>query len=294
VDAVVPSLRREPLLIGVTGPDRGGFVSWFFTRLMLWRCGARAVRITPRRSCDVATLDGIVFGGGADVSEPLSLALTPPVEGESELPLRRLSWRHHLMAPLIVILRWLGSRRSHGQDLARDRCELALLGEAEARQLPVLGICRGAQLLSMARGGTLLRRVDDLYEERPRLYTALPRRLVRLEPGSLLRSVLGRELLHVNSLHHHAIELAGTGFRVAAREPEGIVQAVERALPVLWWGVQWHPEFLPQSRAQQRLSRYWVEACRQRKQARNAAGAAEVLAGQKIRKPGQASRTAAG
>lgn len=264
----MPSRRSEPLLIGVTGPDRGGFVSWFFARLMLWRCGARAVRITPRRSCDVDSLDGVVFGGGADVSEPLSLALAPAGGATSDLPLSRLSWRHHLMAPLIVILRWLGSRRSHGQDLARDRSELALLAEAEQRELPVLGICRGAQLLSMARGGTLLRRVDELYEERPRLYTALPRRLVRLEPGSLLRAVLGRELLYVNSLHHHAIELPGEGFRVAAREPAGIVQAVERTLPVLWWGVQWHPEFLPQSRAQQRLSRYWVDVCRQQKQKR--------------------------
>jgi len=290
----VPALRRERLLIGVTGPDRGGSAGWFFARLMLWRCGAQAVRITPRRSCDVATLDGIVFGGGADVSEPLSTALAPPVEAASDLPLGGLSWRHHLVAPLVVLLRWLGSQRSHGQDLARDRSELALLAEADARQLPVLGICRGAQLMSVARGGTLLHRIDDLYEERPRLYTALPRRLVRLEQGTLLRTVVGRESLFVNSLHHHAVEVAGTGFRVAAREPEGIVQAVEQTLPVLWWGVQWHPEFLPQSRAQQRLSRYWVDACRQQKQKRMGAGVAAAVEAEKIRKPGQAQRAAAG
>ena len=304
----MPSVRRERLLIGVTGPDRGGSVGWFFARLMLWRCGAQALRITPRRGCDVAALDGIVFGGGADVSEPLSMALAPRVEVASDLPLSGLSWRHHLIAPLIVLLRWLGSRRSHGQDLARDQSELALLAEADARRLPVLGICRGAQLMSVARGGTLQHRIDELYEERPRLYTALPRRLVRLEQGTLLRRVLGRESLFVNSLHHHAVEVAGTGFRVAAREPEGIVQAVEQRLPVLWWGVQWHPEFLPQSRAQQRLVRYWVDTCRRRQRQRAEAGtmaergvAAEVDAGpdgaldrEKIRKRGQARLTPAG
>jgi len=308
----VPSVRRQRLLIGVTGPDRGGSVGWFFARLMLWRCGAQAVRITPKRSCDVATLDGIVFGGGADVSEPLSTALAPRVEAASDLPLSRLSWRHHVVAPLIVLLRWLGSRRSHGHDLARDRSELALLEEADARRLPVLGICRGAQLMSVARGGTLLHRIDELYEERPRLYTALPRRLVRLERGTLLRRVLGRESLFVNSLHHHAVEVAGTGFRVAAREPEGIVQAVEQTRPVLWWGVQWHPEFLPQSRAQQRLVRYWVDTCRRHKRRRDVETAEAAVVGpevdtaevdaalggaldrEKIRKRGQACPTSAG
>ncbi|HKO89951.1 MAG TPA: gamma-glutamyl-gamma-aminobutyrate hydrolase family protein [Polyangiaceae bacterium] len=268
----MPPLHPERPLIGVTGPDVGGFAGWFFARWMLWRCGARAVRITPARHCDIATLDGLILGGGADVSEPLATALAAPSDAASDRPLSVLSWRHQMMAPLIVLLRWLSSRRAHGQDLARDRCELALLAEADARQLPVLGICRGAQLMSMARGGTLLHRVDELYEERPRLYTALPRRRVQLAPGTLLQQVLGRESIFVNSLHHHAVEVAGTGFRVAAREPEGIVQALEQTQPVLWWGVQWHPEFLPQSREQQRLVRYWVDTCRRRERQEALAG----------------------
>jgi putative glutamine amidotransferase len=207
-----------------------------------------------------------VLGGGADVSEPLSEALSPsePEERGSGRPGRSFAWKYWLIAPAVIAIRWLGSKRQHGVDVLRDSRELWLLEQARARGLPVLGICRGAQLMSVASGGTLVRGLDEMYEERARLYTVLPRRQVWLEAGSLMRRVLGRDVLHVNSLHHHAIQLAGEGLRVAAREPEGIVQAVERRVPALWWGVQWHPEYLPQSRAQLVLLRHWVAACASR------------------------------
>jgi putative glutamine amidotransferase len=256
-------------LIGVTGPDRGGWAAWFFTRLALWRCGASARRITPSTGAAVRapSLCGLVIGGGADVTEPLSELLEDD-EGDVDDPQRsrergeRPRWVHLLLAPFILAVRWLGSRRGHGVDAARDRLELRLLREAEQAQLPVLGVCRGAQLMSLAMGGQLLRHVDELYEERPKLYTALPRREIQIEPSSVLRRVLGSPALLVNSLHHHAIENVGPGLRVVAREPHGVVQAVERAEPVLWWGVQWHPEYLPQSPAQMRLLRHWVAECR--------------------------------
>lgn len=261
--------HRKPL-IGVTGPDRGGWPAWFFTRLALWRCGASARRITPLTGDGVRAreLCGLVIGGGADVTEPLSELLDDDDGGDLHERQRaagrgeRPRWVHGLIAPFILAVRWLGSRRSHGVDAARDRLELRLLREAEQVKLPVLGVCRGAQLMSLVTGGQLLRNVDELYEERPKLYTALPRREVQVEPSSVLRRVLGAPTLLVNSLHHHAIENVGPGLRVVARETHGVVQAVERAEPVLWWGVQWHPEYLPQSPAQMRLLRHWVGECR--------------------------------
>ena len=229
------------------------------------------MRITPGRPADVAALDGLVIGGGADVTEPLADVLSnEPPEAAPDAPgrRRRRRWARLLTAPvhllmlLVVVIRWLGSRPRHGVDPSRDRTELALLRAAHGRGLPVLGICRGAQLMSLASGGALVRGLDDLYEERVRLYTVLPRRVVRLEEGTVMSRVVGRSRLRVNALHRHAVAAVGEGFIVAARELAGVVQAVERATPVLWWGVQWHPEYLPQSRAQLRLLKHWVDACR--------------------------------
>jgi putative glutamine amidotransferase len=265
--------RSQRPLIGVSGPDEGGWPAWFFTRVMLWRCGARAQRLTPSRGVNLAALDGLIIGGGADITEPLSDALGAAGDPEPTLaPLdepesvagkeERLRWIHALLGPIIILIRWIGSRRGHGVDAARDQLEQRLLAEAKRRRLPVLGICRGAQLMSVVNGGQLVRDVNTLYEERPRLYTVLPRRRVQLEPGTLMRRVLGREHALVNSLHHHAVQTVGRGFSVAAREAEGVVQAVERVQPVLWWGVQWHPEYLPQSPLQVELMRFWVGVCR--------------------------------
>lgn len=260
-------------LIGVTGPDRGGWPAWIFTRVALWRCGAEARRITPRGAARIraSELHGLVIGGGADVAEPLSQLLEDPAEPGVDESHRlrergeKPRWVHVLLAPFILAVRWLGSSHQHGVDAARDRLELRLLREAEQARLPVLGICRGAQLMSLASGGKLLRHINELYEERPRLYTVLPRRAVHLESSSALGKVIGTSTAMVNSLHNHAVEGVGAGFRVVAREPHGIVQAIERTEPVLWWGVQWHPEYLPQSPAQMRLVRHWVGECRARR-----------------------------
>jgi putative glutamine amidotransferase len=229
--------------------------------------------LTPSREADVSTLDGLIIGGGADVTEPLSDALddtddpAEPASAPDELESvttkeERQRWLHALLAPVIILIRWLGSKRGHGVDAARDQLEQRLLVEAHQRGLPVLGICRGAQLMSVVNGGQLVRDVNTLYEERPRLYTVLPRRRVHLEQGTLMRRVLGCDYALVNSLHHHAVQSVGRGFNVAAREAEGVVQAVERLRPVLWWGVQWHPEYLPQSALQLELVRFWVGVCR--------------------------------
>lgn len=256
-------------LIGVSGPDEGGGASWIFTWLLLWRCGARARRLTPKRPLVLDDLDGVIIGGGADVTEPLAEALMDRNGGGTDAgppggP-ERQRWLMALLAPIIVLVRWFASKRGHGADPARDQLELRLLRYAEQERLPVLGICRGAQLMSVAHGGSLVRHVSTLYEERPRLYTMLPRRSVYLEPGTLMRRVMATDVLLVNSLHHHAVQSVGEGFRVAAREPEGVVQAIERLDPELWWGVQWHPEYLPQSPLQTALVRFWVGVCRRRR-----------------------------
>jgi putative glutamine amidotransferase len=130
---------------------------------------------------------------------------------------------------------------------ARDRCEISLAARALQRGIPLLGICRGLQILNVALGGTL---VQDLDAE---VGSSLHRRnrgsfdgtdhVVRIEPGSLAHRATG-ELEHVVHCHHHqAVDLLGAGLVVSARAAvDGVVEAVEAPGEAFALGVQWHPE----------------------------------------------------
>jgi putative glutamine amidotransferase len=254
--------RQTAPRVGVTGPNKGGWPAWVFTRLALYRVGAVAVRITTSRIVDCTTLSGLVIGGGADVSEPV-------VDTPDELtpPASRVRWPRRvidlLLAPLVLLVRWIAATRRHGVDPARDAMELRLLAYAREHGLPVLGICRGSQLMNLAEGGTLLRDVNTLYDERPQLYTVLPRREVSVLDGSVLQSIVGRRSLLVNSLHFHAVGEPARGMRIVACEPSGVPQAVENSARRFWLGVQWHPEYLPQQESHQKIFAALAEAARQ-------------------------------
>ncbi len=255
--------------VGVTGPDRGGWPAWIFSWLALYRAGAFPLRLTPSRKFDISALDGLVIGGGADVSEPLPEAPLEPAP-----PPSRVRWPRRLidliLAPLVLLVRLLAATRAHGKDPARDQLELSLLERAREYDLPVLGICRGAQLMNLAEGGTLLHDVDTLYHERPQLYTVLPRREVQIAAESRLRCIVGRATLLVNSLHFHAVREPGRGLRIVAREPSGVPQAIEHVSRRFWLGVQWHPEYLPQQQSHQRLFVALTEAAREHSQSMGA------------------------
>jgi putative glutamine amidotransferase len=248
-------------LIGVTGPDKGGWPAWIFTRMALRRAGARAVRATPSRPLPAERLNGLVLGGGADVTLPLDPGAPEPAPPRSHLrwPRRLLDL---LLAPLLLCLRLVAGARPHGVDHARDRLERELLGRARELGLPVLGICRGAQLMNLMEGGTLRNPVQA--EERPQLYTVLPRREVSVANDSLLRRLMGRDRVLVNSLHFHSIDAPGDGLRVVARDQAGVVQAIEHPGRSFWLGVQWHPEYLPHQTAHQGLFHALVQSARSR------------------------------
>lgn len=157
-------------------------------------------------------------------------------------------------------------------DRARDRFELPLLRRAVERDRPILAICRGLQALNVALGGTLYQDLSAevsgalLHEPDP-LWDA-DRRLaawghdVTVEPGTLLAETTGRTRLAVNSYHHQAIREPGAGVRVAARAPDGMVEAIELPSRRFALGVQWHLELLLEGDgvAEGILGRF-VEAC---------------------------------
>jgi putative glutamine amidotransferase len=158
-------------------------------------------------------LDGIVFSGGADV-DPLRYG------GK--------------VAPNMTEI-----------EPERDAFELALVGAALEERTPILGICRGTQLLNVFRGGTL---VPDLPESSGEAHptTKWPanvrRHRITFVPGTVLASLYGNEVF-TNSLHHQAVAEPGAGVNVAGRADDGVVEAIEyEGHDVI--AVQWHPELL--------------------------------------------------
>ncbi len=260
--------RSHKPLIGVTGPDRGGDAAWLFTWLQLALTGASAVRITPHRHANariVDELDGLIIGGGADVDPKLYgqelLHMAQAARREEPVSERILNW---VLLPLTWLIRKASACCvSPRADAARDQLEMRLLDRAVSRRIPILGICRGGQLINVYFGGSLYQNLKGFYVEDPALRTILPRKRIAVTHGSRLAAAIGQRPGRVNALHAQAIHRIGQGLLVAARDRNGIVQAIEHATMPFIIGVQWHPEFLPQLAAQRKLFRALVVAASQ-------------------------------
>lgn len=129
---------------------------------------------------------------------------------------------------------------------SRTAAELALLRGALERDMPILGICGGQQLLAVVLGGTLIQHIPDSVERalaheqpNPRHEAGHP---VRIEPGTLLARIVGTGEMQVNSSHHQAVRDPGRG-RVNALAEDGVIEGIEDPARRFCLGVQWHPEF---------------------------------------------------
>ena len=187
----------------------------------------------------MATVSGLVLTGGGDVD--------PALYGE---------------AP--------NGTQMDSVSAERDSTEVAALGTAIERGLPVLAICRGMQVLNVALGGSLYQDVpsqcpSDINHAQTTGGQHARDELthgVGVEAGSCLASILGARSLRVNSMHHQALRKLGRGLRAVAWAPDGIIEGVE--MPDERWvlGVQWHPEELAAEQAHaQRLFAGFVAAC---------------------------------
>ena len=129
----------------------------------------------------------------------------------------------------------------------RTEAELALTTGALGRDMPVLGICGGQQLLAVALGGTLIQHIPDtiadaLPHEQPNPRHE-PGHSVSIVPGTLLHRIVGATEMHVNSAHHQAVRDVGRYAIVNATAPDGVIEGVEDARHRFCIGVQWHPEY---------------------------------------------------
>lgn len=251
-------------VIGITGPDNGGLSAWLMTALAVWRAGGTPVRIRASRPCDEDRLDGLVIGGGTDV-DPFHYGEEPIPPPDSRERFSLLDWTVGL---LLSALRFLLARHKRDHDALdpeRDQLEQHLIRHAMYTEKPLLGICRGAQLINVTLGGSLYQSIDHFYREgtaNPR--SILPRKTVTLTPDSCLHRLLAADEAKVNALHEQSIRELGDELVVSAVEDNGVIQGIERTGARFLLGVQWHPEYLPQYTSQQRLFRALVEAAGER------------------------------
>lgn len=129
-----------------------------------------------------------------------------------------------------------------------DRMEFEALALAESRDLPILAVCRGIQLLNVFRGGSLF---QDIAGQRPESIghrqqapPAVATHTVAVASGTMLRRIVVKKTLWVNGRHHQGIQHVGQGLAVAATAPDGLVEAVEDPSKPFVLGIQWHPEGL--------------------------------------------------
>ncbi|MEU5403010.1 gamma-glutamyl-gamma-aminobutyrate hydrolase family protein [Streptomyces sp. NPDC005963] len=179
---------------------------------LVQRAGGVALMLPPdpdprAAPAAVARLDGLILAGGADVAP-----------------------EHYGAAP---------DPRTGPPAHERDHWELALIDAARAAAIPILGICRGMQLLNVALGGTLLQHLDG-HIEAEGVFGSHP---VTPVPGTLYASIVP-ETTHVPTYHHQAVARLASRLRASAHAEDGTVEAVEPAFPGDGWllGVQWHPE----------------------------------------------------
>jgi putative glutamine amidotransferase len=138
-------------------------------------------------------------------------------------------------------------------EAGRDEFEIGLINSARARQLPILAICRGVQMLNVACGGTLVQDIPSQLTGALAHSLPVPPNLayslaheVWVEKDSLLSKLLRERLAddtcEVNSRHHQAVKDVARGFRVSATAPDGVIEAIEDPAATFCLGVQWHPE----------------------------------------------------
>lgn len=191
--------------------------------------GGRSVQLSPARPGIDEPYHGIVITGGHDV-DPVLYAQEPRVEPR--------------------------------YDSERDEFESMMIKRAMDEKIPLLGICRGAQLLNVCRGGSLHQELRSRRRHTSNRWSVFPIKHVSVKSDSQLYTILGKEHLRVNSLHNQGIDHLGDNMVVSARDRDRIIQAIESCDFDFLVGVQWHPEFLIYFQAQRQLFHHLVRAAR--------------------------------
>jgi putative glutamine amidotransferase len=205
----------------VTGSSRGSRTAWLTSLLLLRLYGVRAEFFHPQKWNKETAMAGLLLTGGKDID-----------------PYTFKEKRH----PSIL-----------STDPSRDAMELFLLERAIDEGIPVLGICRGMQLINLFLGGTLHPHIPEIDLQYSHPHTVFPKNQLTIVPNTHLYTILKTNSLKVNALHHQSIQKVADTLQVCAYDRNNLVQAIESKDKRFILGLQWHPEFMPYARSTHRI-----------------------------------------
>ncbi|RUO25222.1 peptidase C26 [Aliidiomarina minuta] len=216
-------------VIAITGPARGALLPRFCVATIVRWYGAQPLQLRPGDNISRLDYQGVVITGGHDI-DPVLYAAEQEVKPK--------------------------------HDKQRDEFESAVIEYALEHKMPLLGICRGAQLLNVQLGGNLFQELRSRREKTSNRWTSLPLKTLKVEARTQLEKHLGCRQCRINSLHNQGIDKVGQRMIISGRDLDGIVQAIEAPEEEFLIGVQWHPEFLLLLRRQRRLFQSLIQAVR--------------------------------
>jgi len=200
--------------IGVTATNAAKAQSYMDALQMLGATPVWLQNDAVQAEADLKRLDGILVSGGPDIE--------PHHFGEELHPKTEATVPH------------------------RDAYELGLIKAAWQRDVPMLAICRGVQVMNVALGGSLIQHVPDVVNgdvDHHSGHDISERHIVEIEADSNLGAIIAQQRFPTNSTHHQALAEVAEPLRITARTSDGIIEAVESIPPRRFWiGVQWHPE----------------------------------------------------
>lgn len=199
-------------LVGVCLPDNGNFFAYIFIRLSLYMQKAKWVHLRPsQNNINFDKLDALLLSGGNDIN--------PELYG--------------------------GDKDAYNTSLdkKRDFFELEMIDKAYKKRIPILGICRGAQLINIYFKGSLYPTILDIDEYIIHKNSIFPIKNVVVKTFSKLFSIVKKENITANSIHNQAIKDVGKGLKTSATHDQ-IIEAIEKKDYPFLLGIQWHPEYL--------------------------------------------------
>jgi putative glutamine amidotransferase len=224
--------------IAVTNPDSSGNMTWLFTALNVKLAGGKPVRIHPKNFNETMDFDGVILGGGSDV-HPNNAKI---VKAEKVERSSWLKFKEFFIYPIEFFATLTGGG---GDNLPRDKMEIQIIDHAINNDLPILGICRGHQLLNAKLGGSLHSSTLPFYKNKMRIRTILPRKeVLSTKRGSIIDDIADENPIKFNALHSQAVAKLDDGLESTGKNESGMNQVIESEKSNKILGVQWHPEYL--------------------------------------------------